>query len=56
MFRHAFIDRLKACGDIPTKLAEIINGYSRSGSDFDSYGSVGNTLEQKLTVIWRVMF
>ncbi len=54
MFRHAFIDRIKACGDIPTKLAESITGHSRSGSDFDSYGSVGYTLEQKLAVIRRV--
>ena len=54
MFRHAFIDRLKACGDIPTKLAESITGHGRATSDFDTYGTVGYTLEQKLRVIERV--
>ena len=54
MFRHAFIDRLKACGDIPTKLAESITGHGRATSYFDTYGTVGYTLEQKLKVIARV--
>lgn len=54
MFRHAFIDRLKACGDIPVKLAESITGHSSGKSEFDSYGTVGYTLEQKLKVIQRV--
>ncbi len=54
MFRHAFIDRLKACGDIPIKLAESITGHSSGKSEFDSYGTVGYTLEQKLKVIKRV--
>jgi integrase len=54
MFRHAFIDRLKACGDIPVKLAESITGHSSGKSEFDSYGTVGYTLEQKLKVIERV--
>jgi len=54
MFRHAFIDRLKACGDIPVKLAESITGHSSGKSEFDSYGTVGYTLEQKLSVIRRV--
>ncbi len=54
MFRHAFIDRLKGCGDIPVKLAESITGHSSGGSDFDHYGTVGYSLEQKLTVIKRV--
>lgn len=54
MFRHAFIDRLKACSDIPTKLAESITGHGRATSDFDTYGTVGYTLEQKLKVIERV--
>ena len=54
MFRHAFIDRLKACGDIPVKLAESITGHSSGKSEFDSYGTVGYTLEQKLSVIKRV--
>ena len=54
MFRHAFIDRLKACNDVPTRVAESITGHSRGGSEFDSYGSVGYTLEQKLEVLRRV--
>jgi integrase len=54
MFRHAFIDRLKACNDIPTKLAESITGHHSGGSEFDMYGSVGYTLEQKLAVVSRV--
>jgi integrase len=54
MFRHAFIDRLKGCNDIPTKLAESITGHRSGGSEFDTYGSVGYTLEQKLEVIKRV--
>ena len=54
MFRHAFIDRLKACDDIPVKLAESITGHSSGGSDFDYYGTVGYSLEQKLAVIQRV--
>jgi integrase len=54
MFRHAFIDRLKACNDIPTKLAESITGHSSAGSEFDRYGTVGYTLEQKLAVVSRV--
>ena len=55
MFRHAFVDRVKACNDIPTKLAESITGHSRGGSEFDSYGSVGYTLEQKRDVIMKVL-
>ena len=54
MFRHAFIDRLKACNDIPTRLAESITGHSSGGSEFNNYGTVGYTLEQKLAVIKRV--
>jgi integrase len=54
MFRHAFIDRLKACNDIPTRLAESITGHSSGGSEFNNYGTVGYTLEQKLEVIKRV--
>jgi hypothetical protein len=38
----------KACGDIPVKLAESIAGHSRGGSDFDHYGTVDYSLEQKL--------
>lgn len=55
MFRHAFIDRLKARNDIPIKLAESITGHSSGGSDFDTYGTVGYTLEQKRDVIMRVL-
>jgi integrase len=54
MFRHAFVDRLKASNDIPTRLAESITGHSSGGSEFDSYGSVGYSLEQKLAVIKRI--
>jgi integrase len=54
MFRHAFVDRLKACNDIPTRLAESITGHSSGGSEFNHYGTVGYTLEQKLEVIKRV--
>ncbi len=55
MFRHAFIDRLKACGDIPVPIAEAITGHGRNTSDFAHYGSVGYTLEQKKAVIQRVL-
>ena len=54
MFRHALIDRMKACNDIPTRLAESITGHHSGGSEFNSYGTVGYTLEQKLAVIKRV--
>jgi hypothetical protein len=54
MFRHAFIDRLKACNDIPLPLAEAITGHGRHVSDFANYGTVGYTLEQKLEVICKV--
>ena len=55
MFRHAFIDRLKACNDIPLPLAESITGHGRIQSDFAVYGTVGYTLEQKLEVIRKVL-
>ena len=55
MFRHAFIDRLKACNDIPLPLAESITGHGRVQSDFAVYGSVGYTLEQKVEVIRKVL-
>jgi integrase len=55
MFRHALIDRMKACNDIPTRLAESITGHHSGGSDFNSYGTVGYTLEQKLAVLNRVL-
>ena len=50
MFRHAFIDRLKACGDVPVPIAEAITGHGRNASEFARYGSVGYTLEQKKAV------
>lgn len=54
MFRHGFIDHLKACNDIPTRVAESITGHSSGKSEFHTYGTVGYTLEQKLEVIKRV--
>ena len=53
MFRHGLIDRMKACNDIPTRLAESITGHSSGGSEFNNYGTVGYTLEQKLEVLKR---
>jgi integrase len=55
MFRHAFIDRLKACNDIPLPVAESITGHGRGQTDFALYGSVGYTLEQKREVIGKVL-
>jgi integrase len=55
MFRHAFIDRLKARNDIPLPLAESITGHGRNVSDFATYGSVGYTLEQKAEVIKKIL-
>lgn len=55
MFRHALIDRLKACNDVPTRLAESITGHSSGGSEFNTYGTVGYTLEQKRDVLMRVV-
>jgi len=54
MFRHALIDRMKACNDIPTRLAESITGHFSGGSEFNNYGTVGYTLEQKLEVLKRI--
>ena len=54
MFRHSIVDRMKACNDIPTRLAESITGHSSGGSEFNNYGTIGYTLEQKLEVIKRV--
>jgi integrase len=54
MFRHAFIDRLKARNDIPLPLAESITGHGRGQTDFAVYGSVGYTLAQKLQVIQKI--
>ncbi|MGV0981072.1 MAG: tyrosine-type recombinase/integrase [Polynucleobacter sp.] len=55
MFRHAIIDRMKARNDIPTRLAESITGHSSGGSEFNMYGTVGYTLEQKRDVILKVL-
>jgi len=55
MFRHAFIDRLKASNSISLPLAESITGHGRGQSDFAMYGSVGYTLEQKAEVIRKVL-
>jgi len=54
-FRHALIDRLKSCNDVPTRLAERITGHSSGGSDFDTYGTVGYTLVQKRDGLLRVL-
>lgn len=54
MFRHSIIDRMKACNDIPARVAESITGHSSGKSEFIHYGSIGYTLEQKLEVIKRV--
>ena len=54
MFRHAIIDRMKACNDIPTRLAESITGHTSGKSHFNTYGTIGYTLEQKLEVIKKV--
>ena len=54
MFRHALIDRMKACNDIPTRLAESITGHYSGGSEFNNYGTVGYTLEQKVEVLKRI--
>jgi integrase len=54
MFRHALIDRMKACNDIPTRVAESITGHSSGKSEFHTYGTIGYTLEQKLEVIKRI--
>jgi integrase len=55
MFRHAFIDRLKANSHIPVPLAESITGHGRNTSEFANYGSVGYTLEQKRDVIQKIL-
>jgi hypothetical protein len=55
MFRHAFIDRLKGCGDVPVPVAEAITGHGRNASEFARYGSVSYTLEQKKAVIERIL-
>jgi integrase len=54
MFRHAIIDRMKACNDIPVRVAESITGHASGKSEFNNYGTIGYTLEQKLDVIKRV--
>lgn len=54
MFRHALVDRMKACNDIPIRLAESITGHFSGGSEFNNYGTVGYTLEQKLEVLKRI--
>jgi hypothetical protein len=46
---------MKARNDIPTRLAESITGHSSGGSEFNTYGTVGYTLEQKRDVILKVL-
>jgi len=36
------------------RMAESITGHSSGGSEFNNYGTIGYTLEQKLEVIKRV--
>jgi integrase len=55
MFRHAFIDRLNAFGDVPVPIAQSITGHGRNASKFARYGSVVYTLEQKKAVIERIL-
>ena len=55
MFRHAFIDRLKACSDVSVPIVEAITGRGRDASEFARYGSVGYTLEQKKAVIVQIL-
>lgn len=55
MFRHALIDRLNAWNDVPTRLAESITGHSSGGSDFNTYGTEGYTLEQTREVLMRLL-
>lgn len=55
MFRHAFIDRVKAQSDIPIHIAECITGHARNLTEFSAYGSVGYTLEQKKNIIEKVL-
>jgi hypothetical protein len=51
MFRHAFIYQLKGCGDVPVAIAKSITGHGRNAYEFAQYGSVGNTLEKKCSVL-----
>jgi integrase len=54
LFRHAFIDRMRAVSDIPMRLGECIMGHTVKSSQYENYGSVGFTLEQKLQAIRRI--
>jgi hypothetical protein len=38
MFRHVFIDRLKAYSDLAVLIAESITGQGRNASEFVRYG------------------
>jgi hypothetical protein len=38
VFRHAFIDRLKAYSDLAVLIAESITGHRRNASEFVRYG------------------
>jgi hypothetical protein len=49
------LDHLAAAFDLcPNRLAESITGHSSGGSDFNTYGTVGYTLEQKKDVLRRI--
>jgi hypothetical protein len=47
MFKYAFINQLKGCGNAPFPIAEATKGYGRNASEFAQYGLEGNTLFQK---------
>jgi hypothetical protein len=47
MFRHAFINQLKGCGNAPFPIAEATKGRGRNASEFARYGSEGYTPYQK---------
>lgn len=55
LFRHSLIDRMKACNDIPFRVAESITGHATKWTEYDNYGTVGYTLAQKLDVLTRVV-
>jgi hypothetical protein len=40
--------------DIPTRLAESNTGHYSGGSAFNTYGTVGYTLEEKLEVLKKI--
>jgi hypothetical protein len=47
MFSNPFIDRLKACGDVPVPIAEAITGYGRNASEFARFSTVSQCQDPK---------